>query len=166
MAVQQADAKTAEEARQANQKWLKALTVSVDAVMECYAVADKDGFEGVLLPTVQGLVCDTLPLRRAYFTHFLEKKPIGKIDEERVQILNPTPGSRVLNYMGHYTFSLMGPDGKRSDVPARFTFTYVETPRGWVIAHHHSSAMPEGGAAKANNDDHGCCCGGHGSCCG
>lgn len=142
MSFQNADAQLIKEIHAANQKWLDALKVSVDAVLDCYAEKAKDGVDGVLLPTVQGTVCDSRELRRQYFEHFLEKKPLGKIDEERVHLLSSTPGERVVNYMGHYTFSLLSPDGSRSNVPARFTFTYIETPRGWMIAHHHSSAMP------------------------
>jgi len=161
MSFQNADAKLTAEIHAANQQWLKALQISVDAVLDCYAEKAKDGVDCVLLPTVQGTVCDTRDLRRQYFEHFLAKKPLGTIDEERVHLLSPTPGARVVNYMGHYTFSLQGADGSRSNVPARFTFTYIETPRGWVIAHHHSSAMPEGKAAVSKEEKEtglGCCC--------
>ncbi|MDD5586311.1 MAG: DUF4440 domain-containing protein [Alphaproteobacteria bacterium] len=158
MPVQEANAQMIDEVHATNQKWLKALQTSLDAVLDCYASKAKDGFEAVLLPTVQGTVCDTPELRGGYFKHFLEKKPLGTNDEERIQVLSATPGSRAVNYMGHYTFSLQGADGKRSDVPARFTFTYVETPRGWVIAHHHSSGMPEGKAEPKKEEKAGSCC--------
>jgi hypothetical protein len=162
MTFQDADAKVTEEIHTANQKWLKALQTSVDAVLDCYAEKAKDGVEGVLLPTVQGTVCDTRDLRRQYFHHFLEKKPLGTIDEERVHLLSAVSGARVANYMGHYTFSLQAADGSRSNVPARFTFTYIETPRGWVIAHHHSSAMPAGKAEpKKEEKASACCCCAH-----
>ncbi len=130
------------EIQAANQQWLDALRVNSQEVAKLYANLEQDGFEAVLLPTVLGKVCDTAETRKAYFDHFCEKDPIGTIVEPAVQLLSPVPGHRVVNYMGHYDFALKQEDGTRVTVPARFTFTYVETPRGWVIGHHHSSAMP------------------------
>jgi len=43
---------------------------------------------------------------------------------------------------GMYIFSYTA-DGKKVEVPARFTFVYQETPKGWMIIDHHSSETPE-----------------------
>jgi hypothetical protein len=49
--------------------------------------------------------------------------------------------------VGIYTFTVKGPDGKITEVPARYSFIYEFRDGKWQIAHHHSSAMPEKAAA-------------------
>lgn len=44
---------------------------------------------------------------------------------------------------GLYTFSYTK-DGKEVQVPARFTFVFQRTPKGWLIVSHHSSVVPSG----------------------
>jgi hypothetical protein len=43
---------------------------------------------------------------------------------------------------GLYTFSYRE-GGKEVRVPARFTFVYRKTARGWLIVSHHSSVVPQ-----------------------
>lgn len=43
---------------------------------------------------------------------------------------------------GLYTFSYLE-NGKKVEIPARFTFVYLLNPEGWRIVDHHSSALPE-----------------------
>jgi len=42
---------------------------------------------------------------------------------------------------GYYTFSYVK-DGETKTIPARYSFVYVKSDRGWLIVDHHSSAMP------------------------
>src|SRR3989337_1645317 len=49
-------------------------------------------------------------------------------------------GETAIN-TGYYTFSYVK-DGETKSIPARYSFVYVKTDRGWVIVDHHSSAMP------------------------
>lgn len=50
-------------------------------------------------------------------------------------------GETAIN-SGLYDFSY-DENGKHVDVPARYTFVYAETPKGWMIVDHHSSVLPE-----------------------
>jgi uncharacterized protein (TIGR02246 family) len=110
--------------------WLKTVgSGSAEAVTKLYAD------EAVLLPTLQGKVCDTAASRLDYFKHFTAKIPQGKIDEIRSRVL----GDIAIN-SGHYTFTFK--DG--TSAAARFSFVYKKTPQGWMIIDHHSSLVPAG----------------------
>lgn len=111
--------------------WNKALqTGDPDEVVACYSV------DAVLLPTVSAKVRHDHDEIRDYFTHFLSKKPRGKIIEQNIRIYN-----NIAINSGLYTFSLME-DGVRADVAARFTFVYRKHEDGWLIIEHHSSLLP------------------------
>ena len=69
-----------------------------------------------------------------YFVHFLEKKPVGKIDSRTIQI-----DCNTAIDAGLYTFTFK--DG--TTVKARYTYTYRWNGKQWLITSHHSSAMPE-----------------------
>ena len=88
----------------------------------------------VLLPTVSNRVRHNHEEIEDYFTHFLLKGPVGRIDEANVRIF----GQIAIN-SGIYTFSFR--DG--SAVQARFTFVYQWNGTRWLITEHHSSQMPE-----------------------
>ena len=91
----------------------------------------------ILLPTVSDKPRLTPAEKEDYFTHFLEKKPVGRIDMRQVFIdCNSAVDA------GLYTFTF----GDGSSVKARYTFTYAwdGKQRKWLITSHHSSAMPEG----------------------
>jgi len=118
------------EAKMALDTWIKAVASgSTDSVLKLYAE------ESVLLPTLEGRVCDTTDKRRAYFDHFTAKLPQGKINAIRSRVM----GDIAIN-SGHYTFTFK--DG--SSAAARFSFVYKKTPQGWMIVDHHSSLMPSG----------------------
>ncbi|MBV8563820.1 MAG: SgcJ/EcaC family oxidoreductase [Methylobacteriaceae bacterium] len=90
--------------------------------------------DAILLPTVSNKPRVTQDERRDYFEHFLEKKPVGKIDMRVIKI-----GCNNAIDAGIYTFTF----GDGSKVQARYTFTYELKNGTWLISSHHSSAMPE-----------------------
>jgi uncharacterized protein (TIGR02246 family) len=90
--------------------------------------------KSILLPTVSNQPRLTPAEREDYFVHFLEKKPVGKIDSRTIEVdCNTALDS------GLYTFTFA--DG--SQVKARYTYTYKWNGKKWLITSHHSSAMPE-----------------------
>lgn len=88
----------------------------------------------VLLPTVSNKVCNNHQDIAAYFTDFMARQPIGKIDNVDVRIYD-----HIATSTGVYTFSFKN----EQPVQARFTFIYQRIDQQWLICHHHSSAMPE-----------------------
>ena len=88
----------------------------------------------ILLPTVSNKVRHNHEEIEDYFVHFLDKGPVGKIDEANVR----TFGQIAIN-SGVYTFSFK--DG--AAVQARFSFVYRWNGERWMIVEHHSSKMPE-----------------------
>lgn len=90
----------------------------------------------VLLPTVSNKVRLTEAERIDYFEHFLLSKPFGKKDGRSIIKI----GCNTATDIGLYTFTF----GDKSEVAARYTFTYEYDGDDWKIATHHSSVMPEG----------------------
>jgi uncharacterized protein (TIGR02246 family) len=90
--------------------------------------------KSVLLPTVSNTPRLTPAEKEDYFVHFLENKPVGKIDSRTIEI-----DCNTALDTGLYTFSFK--DGNQ--VKARYTYTYKWNGRQWLITSHHSSAMPE-----------------------
>ena len=88
----------------------------------------------ILLPTMSNLVRHNHEEIEDYFVHFLQKGPVGALDESNIR----TFGQLLIN-SGIYTFSLK--DG--TALQARFTFVYMWNGERWLIAEHHSSQMPE-----------------------
>ena len=96
------------------------------------------------LPTLSNELVTTISGVTNYFVHFLQKKPAGKIIEEKFQVLNSglfTPWRYC--YSGKYDFEI-GPEGNREVVHARFTYIYEfkwwvsnKRKKGWKIIHHH-----------------------------
>lgn len=100
--------------------------------------------DAILLPTVSNQVRHNHKEIAEYFDHFLDKKPIGKLDEQNVRFL----GNDIAINSGVYTFTLNHEESPKS-VQARYTFVYRKLNDKWLIIEHHSSAMPEkSGAAK------------------
>lgn len=122
-------------------RWNASLqTGSAEKVTENYAS------DAVLLPTVSNKPRTNPAEIKDYFEHFLQKKPKGKIDTRTIHV-----GCNDAYDVGTYTFTLTGPDGKKSDVAARYSYIYELRDGKWLIVHHHSSAMPE----KAGEAKHG-----------
>ena len=90
--------------------------------------------KSILLPTVSNTPRLTPEAKEDYFAHFLEKKPVGKIDSRMIEI-----DCNTALDAGLYTFTFS--DG--SQVKARYTYTYKWNGKQWLITSHHSSAMPE-----------------------
>jgi uncharacterized protein (TIGR02246 family) len=90
--------------------------------------------KSILLPTVSNQPRLTPAEREDYFVHFLEKKPVGKIDSRTIEI-----DCNTAIDAGLYTFTF----GDGSQVKARYTYTYKWNGKQWLITSHHSSAMPE-----------------------
>lgn len=113
--------------------WLDAIsTGNADAVTKLYAT------HAVLLPTLSATVRTTPAARKDYFDHFTAKEHLqGVVDEEHIQIF----GNTAVN-SGRYTFTFTKDDEKVT-VPARYSFVYHKTAKGWLIVDHHSSKLPE-----------------------
>jgi uncharacterized protein (TIGR02246 family) len=90
--------------------------------------------KSVLLPTVSNTPRLTPEAKEDYFKHFLENKPMGKIDSRTIII-----DCNTAIDTGLYTFIFSNGD----QVKARYTFTYKWDGKRWLITSHHSSAMPE-----------------------
>lgn len=90
--------------------------------------------DAVLLPTVSNQVRLTDEERIDYFKTFLAKGPVGKIDTRFIRI-----GCNKAIDTGTYTFTFKD----KSQVSARYTFTYIWNGNEWKISSHHSSSMPE-----------------------
>ncbi|MBP6018412.1 MAG: DUF4440 domain-containing protein [Burkholderiaceae bacterium] len=90
--------------------------------------------DSVLLPTLSNTVRVTADAKVDYFKHFLEKHPVGTIDQRHIII-----ECNAAIDTGLYTFAFN--DG--STAKARYTFTYRRDGKNWLITSHHSSLMPE-----------------------
>jgi uncharacterized protein (TIGR02246 family) len=92
--------------------------------------------KSILLPTVSNKPRLTPAEKEDYFVHFLENKPVGKIDSRMIEV-----DCNTAIDAGLYTFTF----GDGSQVKARYTYTYKWNGKQWLITSHHSSAMPEKG---------------------
>lgn len=102
---------------------------------DAHKVAENYLSDAVLLPILSNKVRKSDAERVDYFEHFLEKKPVGKIESRTIRT-----GCNKATDSGVYTFTF----ADKSSVKARYTFTYVWDGKAWKISSHHSSAMPEG----------------------
>ena len=100
-----------------------------------HQVAANYAERSILLPTVSNKPRLTAAEKEDYFHHFLENKPVGKIDSRIIEI-----GCNTAVDAGLYTFTF-GKTG--AQVKARYTYTYKWDGKQWLITSHHSSAMPE-----------------------
>lgn len=91
--------------------------------------------KSILLPTVSNKPRLTPAEKEDYFHHFLENKPLGKIDMRVIEV-----GCNTAVDAGLYTFTFAKTGAV---VSARYTYTYRWSGSEWLITTHHSSAMPE-----------------------
>lgn len=81
---------------------------------------------------------DTQASIQGYFDKLVKHPKLTvRYDKQNVRIF----GETAIN-SGLYTFSYEN-NGKITTVPARFTFVYNHTPKGWLIVEHHSSELPD-----------------------
>ena len=115
-------------------RWNDSLrTLDPDKVVANYAP------RSILLPTVSNQPRVTVREKEDYFVHFLARRPVGRIDSRTIQI-----GCNWAVDAGLYTFRF----ADRTEVRARYTYTYRWSGRRWLISSHHSSVMPEAAAAR------------------
>ncbi len=77
---------------------------------------------------------------RQYFVAFTKLKDLkAQTGKLYTQVFND-----VAINTGLYTFEYLDDQGKKIDVPARFTFVYEKINGKWLIINHHSSYLPEG----------------------
>ncbi|HLF32106.1 MAG TPA: nuclear transport factor 2 family protein [Xanthomonadales bacterium] len=89
----------------------------------------------ILLPTLSNIPRITAAEKEDYFHHFLENKPVGKIEFRFVEI-----GCNSAVDSGFYTFTFRTTG---TQLKARYTYTYSWNGKTWLISSHHSSVMPE-----------------------
>lgn len=120
-------------AQQNFQRWNEALqTGDANQVAALYTASN------TFLPTLSPAFKKGIQGAAEYFTHFVQKQPVGEIITEEVQNLSET----AYIHSGLYNFTL-GPSEQRSVAEARFTFVWIKENDGqWKIAHHHSSLKP------------------------
>jgi uncharacterized protein (TIGR02246 family) len=116
-------------------RWNEALEdPSANKVVALYAN------DATLLPTVENGPYTKAHGLKEYFIHFLKRKPVATIDEDKrfIEI-----GCNIAYDIGLYSFELNGEHTtNRETVRARYTFIYKWDGKRWLIAHHHSSAEP------------------------
>ena len=94
--------------------------------------------DAVLLATVSKTPRTTPAAVRDYFVSFLKNSPQATIETSTVKI-DCTTATRV----GLWTVAMTDPaTGAKSDVKARYSFTYAWDGAAWKIAHLHSSVLP------------------------
>lgn len=91
--------------------------------------------DSILLPTVSDKVRYSPAEKEDYFVHFLEKAPVGQINERYIQI-----GCNTAFDAGIYTFTYQK-TGEQAT--GRYTYTYKWDGNQWLITSHHSSVLPE-----------------------
>jgi uncharacterized protein (TIGR02246 family) len=124
------------EIAQANfQRWNEALqTKDAKQVAEMYTA------DNLFLPTMSPDFKRGTTGAEEYFTHFLEKNPVGKITEDGVISVSPD----AYLHTGMYDFEIDNKEtGGRQIAKARFSYLWQKDEKGnWKIAHHHSSVLP------------------------
>jgi uncharacterized protein (TIGR02246 family) len=123
-----------EEVAAATAKWGEVLVLNdPDPVLALY-----DDETAVLWGTISATRLDGKPAIRGYFVRAFQALPGLKVSfgDQNIRVL----GDTAVN-TGYYTFSFMK-DGETKSLPARYSFTYVKRPWGWMIVDHHSSTMP------------------------
>lgn len=87
----------------------------------------------ILLPTLSDKPRVSVWEKETYFTHFLARRPVGRIDRRSIQI-----GCNWAVDAGLYSFRFS--DG--SVARAHYIYTYRWSGRRWLISSHRSSSVP------------------------
>jgi len=93
----------------------------------------------LLLPTLSGKLLENTNGGLNEYFEKLTSLPKVECEPEKSSI--HVHDNIVVN-SGFYEFSYLK-DGKKVEIPARFTFTYRKVGDQWMIINHHSSKMPE-----------------------
>lgn len=93
--------------------------------------------DATLLATLSNAERTTTPAIRDYFVSFLKAKPVGVVETSTVAI-DCTTATRS----GNWKVTLNNAKGERTDVAARYSFTYAWDGKNWKIKHLHSSVRP------------------------
>jgi uncharacterized protein (TIGR02246 family) len=94
--------------------------------------------DAILLATFAPEPLTTPAAIAAYFRQLTAKPGLAAtVDSERIDLFGDGAADT-----GLYTFRYRE-GGKEVRVPARFTFVYRKTARGWLIVSHHSSVVPQ-----------------------
>jgi len=123
-----------EDVAAASMRWAAALAENdPDKVLPFYAQ------DAVLWGTLSPTVRSSPAALREYFVNAFKALPGLKVafGEQLIRIY----GSTAVN-TGYYSFSFVR-DGEARTLPARYSFTYVNKGKNWMIVDHHSSAMPQ-----------------------
>jgi uncharacterized protein (TIGR02246 family) len=122
-----------EEVAAATAQWAtKFVDDNPDQILTLYAP------DAVLWGTLSPTVRQEPAALREYFVAAFKVLPGHRVSfgEQLIRVY----GKTAIN-TGYYTFSYVK-DGETKTIPARYSFVYVKTDRGWLIVDHHSSAMP------------------------
>lgn len=98
-------------------------------------VVDNYADHSVLLPTLSNVPRVTREQKADYFQHFLEKEPVGRIEQRAMVDVDCNTALDT----GLYSFTF----GDGSVAHARYTYTYKWDGERWLITSHHSSLLPE-----------------------
>lgn len=124
-----------EEAYQVVDKFKRAFDASdVQGIVSLFAP------DAVFLGTVSPKLATKTDEIKAYFQAIKTDTPrVVEIGDYSTLVLSDS----VVVFAGMDQFSSTR-DGKKIDLPARFTFVVTKSERGWLISHFHSSARPGG----------------------
>lgn len=122
---------SADSVMQATQQWAKAINAR-DA-QQITSLYDPQAY---LYATFQNML-DTQQEIYDYFKKLTAHENLQvNFKRENVRVY----GDTAIN-SGRYTFTYTE-DGKKVRIPARYTFVYTYTSKGWLIVDHHSSILP------------------------
>jgi uncharacterized protein (TIGR02246 family) len=123
-----------DEVNQAFAQWRTSL--SSGSAENVVALYEKDA---VLLATLAATPLTTQEQRMVYFATLTAKPKLATtVTEEHIRLL----GKNDAIVSGLYTFSFEE-NGKKVEIPARFSFVYEKENGKWMIIEHHSSKVPQ-----------------------
>jgi uncharacterized protein (TIGR02246 family) len=116
----------------ATQQWATALSSN-----NPQKIADLYMPGAILYATFQNQL-DTPEGIESYFVKLMKHKNLAvKFNKQTIRLF----GETAIN-SGLYTFSYTE-KGKQVNIPARYTFVFAHSTKGWEIVEHHSSLLPE-----------------------